>query len=128
MVDTGSFRIDFDIEGNHLNYTDANTRRARVLARLQARYPQMYVSFTLPGWFYGIDNRSLELVKLNKANGVRVDMFNIMTQSFGSEINNFAGGSLGQGSVITMKATMNQLKGIFGYSDRRCTRSWVFAL
>jgi Glycosyl hydrolases family 18 len=84
ITDTGTRRFDFDIEGPQLLNTEGTARRARVLARLQARYPDLFVSFTLPGWLRGLDANGMNLLKTTKAAGVRIDMVNMMAMSFGA--------------------------------------------
>jgi chitinase len=50
ITDSGTRRIDWDIEGTQLSNVDATARRNRVLVRLQAKYPDLYVwRAALPG-------------------------------------------------------------------------------
>src|SRR5215208_6254803 len=44
----GTRRIDFDIEGPQLSNTTVSGRRISALLQLQRKYPDLYVSFTLP--------------------------------------------------------------------------------
>src|SRR5262249_51573828 len=44
----GITRLDFDIEGDDLNNTSANSRRDQALAALQAANPAVQVDFTIP--------------------------------------------------------------------------------
>jgi hypothetical protein len=85
MNDSGTRRIDWDVEGKQLLNVDGTARRTRVLARLQAKYPDLYTSFTLPGWLYGFRPESVNLLKTTMEAGVRIDMVNVMTMSFGAE-------------------------------------------
>jgi hypothetical protein len=83
MVRAGTRRLDWDIEGETLKNTAATARRARVLKRLQDKYPDIHITFTLPGWFEGVDNNSLDLLRGLIAAGVQIDCVNIMAMSFG---------------------------------------------
>ena len=83
MSDIGTRRLDFDVEGAQLSNTTGTARRARVLARLQAKYPDLYVSFTLAGWLTGVSADSINLLKTTVAAGVRIDMINLMSMMCG---------------------------------------------
>jgi len=115
IQDSGSRRFDFDIEGYQLLNTEATARRARVLARLQAKYPDLYVSFSLPGWLRGLNPPALDLLNVTQAAGVRIDMVNVMTQSFGQENirTMVVPSTVGQASIMTFRATANQMAAIF---------------
>ena len=115
IVDSGSRRIDWDIEGANVNNTDANARRNRVLLRLQAKYPDLYTSFTLSAWFRGVNAGSLQVVKGAVDAGVRVSMVNAMVQSFGA--NNIqtmlSPATLSQAAITSFNATRDQMQAIF---------------
>ncbi|MDB5868275.1 MAG: hypothetical protein JWP96_607 [Polaromonas sp.] len=113
--DSGSRRFDFDIEGHQLLDTDATARRARVLARLQAKYSDLYISFSLPGWLRGISPTSMDLLKTTVAAGVRIDMVNVMAQSFGLENlrTMVVPSTMGQATIMTFQSTVSQLAAIF---------------
>ena len=115
MDDSGSRRFDFDIEGPQLLNTEGTARRARVLARLQAKYPDLYVSFSLPGWLRGFNPPAIDLLNTTQAAGVRIDMVNVMTQSFGQENirTMVVPSTVGQASVMTFRAAANQMAEIF---------------
>ena len=84
IVDTGTRRLDFDVEGTQLSNTTGTARRARVLARLQAKYPDMYLSFTLPGWLNGLNTDAVNLLKTTVSAGVKIDVINIMSMDYGA--------------------------------------------
>jgi chitodextrinase len=115
MLDSGIRRFDFDIEGHQLPNSDANGRRARVLARLQARYPDLYVSMSLPGWLNGFDGDAMNLLRTTVSAGVRIDMVNVMAMSFGQEqIRTMVQpATVGQAAVVTFRAAANQMTQIF---------------
>ncbi|MFD0666085.1 hypothetical protein ACT80S_00040 [Ramlibacter sp. MAHUQ-53] len=115
VVDSKAHRIDWDIEGHQLNNTDATARRNRVLKRLQAKYPNVKTSFTLPGWLNGIQPNGMALLKSTIAAGVRIDIVNMMAMTFGPEnIRTMVSPStLGQAVVMTYNATEKQMAGLF---------------
>ena len=115
MVDAGVRRLDFDVEGPQLQNTTGTARRARVLARLQAKYPDLYVSFTLPGWLNGLNTDSLNLLKTTAAAGVQIDMVNLMTMSFGvNNINTLVvPPTVAQAAMVTFRAAATQMATIF---------------
>jgi hypothetical protein len=75
--------LDFDIEGDALENTDANQRRNTVLAKLQAQNPGLIVSYTLPVDPNGISDDAQNLLTDAKAKGVKVRCANVMTMDFG---------------------------------------------
>ena len=126
IEDSGSRRFDFDIEGYQLLNTEGTARRARVLARLQAKYPDLYVSFHLPGWLRGLNPPALDLLSATQAAGVRIDMVSVMTQSFGQENlrTMVVPSTVGQASIMTFQATANQMAEIF----RNRSQSQIYAM
>ena len=115
MQDAGTRRLDFDLEGYQLLNTEGTARRARVLARLQAKYPDLFVSFSLPGWLRGFNPPAIDVLKTTQAAGVRIDMVNVMSQSFGRENlrTMVASSTVGQASVMTFQAAAVQMAAIF---------------
>lgn len=115
MVDAGTRRFDFDIEGYQLLNTDATARRARVLARLQAKYPDLYISFSLPGWLRGFNQTSIDLLRTTSWAGVRIDMVNVMGQSFGADTirTMVVPSTMAQAVIMTFQSTATQLASIF---------------
>ena len=126
MEDTNSRRFDFDIEGHQLKDVEGTARRARVLARLQARYPDLYVSFSLPGWLMGFGSDAMNLLNTTVSAGVRIDMVNVMAQSFG--VQNLRtmvpSTTVGEASVMTFRAAANQMTSVF----RNKTQSQLYAM
>ena len=126
MKDSNNRRFDFDIEGYQLKDTEGTARRARVLARLQAKYPDLYISFSLPGWLLGFGQDSLNLLNTTVAAGVRIDMVNVMTQSFG--VNNLrtmvSPSTVGEASLMTFRAAANQMTSVF----RNKTQGQLYAM
>ena len=126
MEDSNSRRFDFDIEGHQLKDVEGTARRARVLARLQARYPDLYVSFSLPGWLMGFGSDAMNLLNTTVSAGVRIDMVNVMAQSFG--VQNLRtmvpSSTVGEASVMTFRAAANQMTSVF----RNKTQSQLYAM
>jgi hypothetical protein len=76
--------LDFDIEGDALSNQSANVRRNLVLTRLQAKNPELIISFTLPVDPDGISVESRALLADAKAKGLKVHSVNVMTMDFGA--------------------------------------------
>jgi chitinase len=75
--------LDFDIEGDALNNSAANSRRNAALALLQAHNPGLVISYTLPVDPNGISAESQSLLADAVAQGVKVHSANVMTMDFG---------------------------------------------
>ncbi len=105
---TGARAIDFDVEGSQINSGALNTRRNNVAKRLQAAYPRLYVSYTLPVDPTGLPPEALTVVRSAHAAGVEVSLVNIMAMDYGD-----ASSAMGQRAIAAATATFNQIKGIF---------------
>ncbi|MDB5742103.1 MAG: Chitinase, partial [Polaromonas sp.] len=94
---------------------EGTARRTRVLARLQAKYPDMQVSFTLPSWLRGFNAESMDLLRTTLAGGVRIDLVNVMTQSFGVENirTMVVPSTVAQASIVSFQATAAQMMPLF---------------
>jgi chitinase len=106
----GATRLDFDIEGSTLSDSAANTRRDQALAALQAGDPSVQVDYTLPVAPNGLPSQELGLLQDAKANGVRVNLVNIMTMDFGNGQNPL------NDAISAAQATAGQLAGLYGIS------------
>lgn len=115
VQESGTRRFDFDIEGNHLFNADAHARRARVLARMQQRYPDLQVVLSLPGWLRGFSPESMDLLRVTQAAGVRIDTVVVMSQSFG--LDNLrtmvSPSTVGQATIDTFNAAAAQVAPLF---------------
>lgn len=111
ITDSGIRRTDWDVEGAQLLDTAATARRTRVLKRLQAKYPDLFVSFTLPGWLLGLDANSMNLLRTTIAAGVRVDRVNVMAMSFGHDP--MVPATLAQSAIMTFRAAAAQMMTLF---------------
>jgi len=108
LATTGARAIDFDVEGDQINKSLLNTRRNNVAKRLQAAYPGLYVSYTLPVDPTGLPPEALTVVRSAAQAGVNVSMVNIMAMDYGD-----ASSAMGQRAINAATATFNQIKPIF---------------
>ena len=106
---TGARAIDFDVEGSQISSGALNTRRNNVTKRLQAAYPGLYVSYTLPVDPTGLPSEAVTVVKSAHTAGVDVSLVNIMAMDYGDAYT-----AMGQRAINAATATFNQIKPIFG--------------
>ncbi|QMU76231.1 chitinase [Streptacidiphilus sp. PB12-B1b] len=107
----GVTRLDFDIEGDYLDNTAANSRRDQALAALQKADPSVQVDYTLPVDPTGLESDATALLKDAKSKGVSVNLVNIMTMDFGDGQNAL------KDAESAATATEKQLAGIYGGSS-----------
>jgi chitinase len=107
----GITRLDFDIEGDPLDNTSANSRRDQALAALQAANPSVQVDFTIPVDPDGLESNALALLNDAKSKGVKVTTVNIMTMDFGDGENAL------NDAESAANATHTQLTSIYGGSS-----------
>jgi hypothetical protein len=105
--------IDFDIEGTAVADPASIDRRSKAIKKLQAANPGLKVSLTLPVLPSGLDANGLSVVKSAKANGLKIDIVNVMAMDYGSGFP----GDYGTLAINAAKATHNQLKSVFGLTD-----------
>jgi chitodextrinase len=112
VIDTyGVSRLDFDIEGNALGNTDANTRRAQAIARLEPPAGRtLAVQFTLPVMPSGLTPDGINLLQNALANGVPIAVVNVMAMDYGRNYT----GSMGGYAVSAMNATVGTLVELTG--------------
>jgi chitinase len=111
MTTQNIHNLDFDVEGSQLDNTALNTTRNNVIKRLQADFPDLYVSFTLPVDPTGLPGDGLNLLKSANAAGVKVSVVNVMTMDYGAD--NLGGRTMGAVAVASAQGTQKQLKSIF---------------
>lgn len=97
---------DFDIEGTSIADTAAVTRRHQAIAKLQKAHPDLTVSFTLPVMPNGLDQVAIAFLKIAMAQGVRVDIVNIMAMDY-SESHT---GDMGVYAIQATQSTYNQVQ------------------
>jgi chitinase len=113
---TGVRSIDFDVEGSQLANKDMNIRRAKVLAKLQAKYPDLNTRITLPVMPYhnewdlgGIPDIALDLLKTTVSLNAKVNTVNLMTMDYGDSYSTRTGSDL---AISSVEETVKQLQTI----------------
>lgn len=99
VVDTLSLsRIDFDVETKQIHDRAANDRRNEALAQLQQEYrsagKKLDISYTLPVAPSGLTGPGLAVLKSAKSKGVDVNLVNIMTMDYGSDVGDMSGAAI----------------------------------
>src|ERR1700744_1891695 len=102
------YYLDFDVEGNQVGDTTAANTRNTVIKELQAAYPNLYVSFTVPVDPSGLPGNVVTLIKNAKNAGVTINVVNIMTMDYGS-----TGQAESAVAIESANGTFNQLKSIY---------------
>ncbi len=120
IIDSGTRRIDWDVEGQQLSNLDATARRNRVLLRLKAKYPDLQTSFTLPAWLNGLQANGMAMMRQTIAAGVQVDRVNVMLMTFGAENlrTMVSPSTLAQAVINGYEAAINQLAGLYPAKSR----------
>jgi hypothetical protein len=106
-------KVDFDIEGSTLPNTEANTRRAQAIAKVQEKHKDLDVSFTLPVLPEGLTQDGTNLLEDAKKNKVKVSAVNIMAMDYGPKYD----GDMGKYAVQAATATQKQVKSSLGIDD-----------
>lgn len=122
IIDTTKVKaLDFDIEGSQLNNTSLNSKRNNVIKRLQAVYPGLYVSFTLPVDPTGLPGNAMTLLRSAQSAGVVTSVVNIMTMDYGTGSDQ--GRPMGDLAIMAANATFSQIKGI--YTGKTDAQLWA---
>ncbi|MFJ9128226.1 chitinase [Streptomyces sp. NPDC102340] len=109
--------VDFDIEGDTLKDSAANTKRAKAIALLQ-KQRDVDVTFTLPVMPSGLDDDSVDLLEAANNQSVQVSTVNVMTMNYGESYQ----GDMSDYARTSARATHAQLKKVFGLSDAKAWR------
>jgi chitinase len=81
----GVTRLDFDIEAPAISNGAANSRRNQALAKLEKSNPSISIDYTLAVDPSGLPaSPELGIIKQAKADGLKINEVNIMTQYFGN--------------------------------------------
>ncbi|HZX88818.1 MAG TPA: Calx-beta domain-containing protein, partial [Reyranella sp.] len=102
--------IDFDIEGAAVQNHNSLVLRDQAIAGLQAANPDLKVSFTLPVLPTGLTADGLHVLQQAMADGVRIDMVNIMAMDYGTSVDN--NGQMGLSAIQASESTQQQLAAI----------------
>jgi chitinase len=115
--------LDFDIEGGALGDTKANDLRAEAIAMLQAEAAEagneLNISFTLPVHTRGLTDEGVALLESALANGVEIDVVNIMTMNFEPEA---PVDRMGENTIRAAQSLFEQLKPL--YPDKSDEEVW----
>jgi chitinase len=112
VIDTQKiYNLDFDVEGSQLDQTSLTATRNTVLKQLQAAYPNLYVSFTLPVDPDGLPSDAMTLLKSTKAAGVNINIVNIMTMDYATD--GTQGRAEGTVAIASANGTFSQLKSLY---------------
>ncbi|WP_051711281.1 carbohydrate-binding protein [Andreprevotia chitinilytica] len=118
---TGVRALDFDVEGSQLSQSNLNSVRNAAIKTLQAKYPDLYVSFTLPVNPTGLEPDGVALVQGAANAGVRINVVNIMTMDYGSSIS--SGKKMGDLAVQAANSLYSQLQSI--YTSKSSSELWA---
>jgi hypothetical protein len=110
--------IDFDIEGAAVANAASIDRRSKAIKKLETANPGLKVSLTLPVLPSGLDGNGIAVVKSAKANGLKIDVVNVMAMDYGSQGN----GDYGTLANDAAKNTHSQLMSTFGISSTAAYR------
>lgn len=99
--------IDLDIEGAAIADAASINRRNQALRALEAANPNLRVSYTIPVNPNGLDGNGTNLLSNAKANGVRVDVVNVMAMDYGS-----CGIDMGAAATSAASGTRNQISSL----------------
>ena len=125
---TGVRAIDFDVEGGQLGNPALNTTRNAAIKSLRQKYPNLYVSLTLPSvpvhpsWGGGgLDHFGVAAVQSAATAGATLDIVNLMTMDFGGSYHN--GSTMAQLTQSAANAAIAQLAPI--YPNKTNAQLWA---
>jgi hypothetical protein len=109
----GITRIDLDIEGRSLRRSAGIDRRNKAIKRVEDwatshRIP-LQVSYTLPTTPYGLAPRTLRVLQNAVANGVRVDVVNIMAFDYFDDLTI----DMGDAAITAAQGLLGQLEELY---------------
>lgn len=127
IASSGIKTLDFDVEGGAVGNAAANSVRSAALKKLQTKYSDLKISFTLAvappvtyGWGTdqgGLTAASLEVVQSAVRAGVKVNRVNLMAMDYGNYYTN-GRTDLGQLAIDAATRVREQLRPVFaGYSE-----------
>jgi hypothetical protein len=116
-------RLDMDIEGRSLTRTDGIDRRNKAIKLLQdwaaSTGRTVQVVFTLPTQPTGLESSGLAVVQNAIANGVRVDVVNIMTFDYYDRVTT----DMGTAAISAAQGLFNQLHTL--YPAKTAAQLWA---
>jgi len=106
-------RLDMDIEGRSLTRTDGIDRRNKAIKLLQdwaaAQGRTVQIVYTLPTSASGLEASGLAVLQNAIANGVRVDIVNIMTFDYYDRVTT----DMGAAAISAAQGLFDQLHGLY---------------
>jgi Glycosyl hydrolases family 18 len=99
--------LDFDIEGGATTNQASITRRDQALVGLKAANTGLVISYTLPVLPTGLIASGVNILNSARADGLALDLVNIMTMDYGSASDN--GGQMGLDATNAAAATEAQI-------------------
>jgi regulation of enolase protein 1 (concanavalin A-like superfamily) len=91
VIDTYSLTwIDFDIEGFWIADSASVSRRNQAAAKLQAKYPGLRISYTLPVMQTGLTQDGINVINGAKSAGVKIYCVNVMAMDYGGAVSDMA--------------------------------------
>lgn len=118
MLRSGIYNLDFDVEGASIATPSSIKIRIQAIKILEAKYPQMSVSYTLPvlapaGVYNpgGLTLDGVNLIKQTANEGARIDHINLMTMDY--YYNPPAGTTQGDLAIGATEQTVSQLQSIY---------------
>jgi chitodextrinase len=100
-------RLDFDIEGGATTDQTSITRRNQALKNLKSANPGLVISYTLPVLPTGLVASGVNILNSVKADGLSLDVVNVMAMDYGSANDN--GGQMGLSAQQAASNTHNQV-------------------
>jgi len=100
-------RLDFDIEGGATTDQTSITRRNQALKALKSANPGLVISYTLPVLPTGLVASGVNILNSVKADGLSLDVVNVMAMDYGSANDN--GGQMGLSAQQAATNTHNQV-------------------
>jgi chitodextrinase len=104
---TKPVRLDFDIEGGATTDQVSITRRNQALKGLKSANPGLVISYTLPVLPTGLVASGVNILNSVKADGLSLDVVNVMAMDYGSANDN--GGQMGLSAQQAASNTHNQV-------------------
>lgn len=112
-------RIDFDIEGAAVTDTASINLRNQALAALQAANPGLTIDYTLPVLPTGLVSSGISLLQNAIADGVKLNIVNIMAMDYGSAFSS----EMGQDAVQAGNSLFSQLQSL--YPQKSASQLWA---
>jgi hypothetical protein len=102
-------RLDMDIEGRSLTKSDGIDRRNKALKIVQADFPSLQVSYTLPTSASGLEPTAVAVLQNAIDNGTRVDVVNIMAFDYYDRVTTDMGGA----AISAAQGLLSQLHSLY---------------